>query len=180
MPFFSRKLQRLKNYDYSQNNSYFLTVCTQNKKHILGNVADGKMVLSEFGKQVDNRILNIEIMYKVKIENYVIMPNHIHILLLIDGIGTTQGFLPLNKGIEGFWATAVPFPTVSQIMQELKSVTTLDYINGVKSGSYEPFENKIWQKSFHDHIIRNKNDYLKIWEYIDNNPLKWDLDCYYN
>ena len=122
------------------------------------------MVLSEFGKQVDNRILNIEIMYKVKIENYVIMPNHIHILLLIDSIGTTQG----------------SFPTVSQIMQELKSVTTLDYINGVKSGSYEPFENKIWQKSFHDHIIRNKNDYLKIWEYIENNPLKWNLDCFYN
>ena len=65
-------------------------------------------------------------------------------------------------------------------MQELKSVTTLDYISGVKSGLYEPFENKIWQKSFHDHIIRNKNDYLKIWEYIENNPLKWDLDCYYN
>lgn len=122
------------------------------------------MILSEFGKQVDNRILNIEKMYKVNIENYVIMPNHIHILLLFDSIGTTQG----------------SFPTISRIMQELKSVTTLDYISGVKSGLYEPFENKIWQKSFHDHIIRNKNDYLKIWEYIENNPLKWDLDCYYN
>ncbi len=164
MPFFSRKPQRLKDYDYSRNNAYFLTVCTQNKKHILGSVSDGKMILSEFGKQVDKRILNIEKMYGVNIENYVIMPNHIHILLLIDGIGTTQG----------------SFPTVSQIMQELKSVTTLDYINGVKSGLFEPFENKIWQKSFHDHIIRNKNDYLKIWEYIENNPFKWDLDCYYN
>ena len=164
MPFFSRKPQRLKDYDYSRNNAYFLTVCTQNKKHILGNVVGGKMILSEFGKQVDNRILNIEKMYKVNIENYVIMPNHIHILLLFDSIGTTQG----------------SFPTISRIMQELKSVTTLDYISCVKSGLYEPFENKIWQKSFHDHIIRNKNDYLKIWEYIENNPLKWDLDCYYN
>ena len=164
MPFFSRKPQRLKDYDYSRNNAYFLTVCTQNKKHILGSVSDGKMILSEFGKQVDKRILNIEKMYGVNIENYVIMPNHIHILLLIDGIGTTQGL----------------FPTVSQIMQELKSVTTLDYINGVKSGLFEPFENKIRQKSFYNHIIRNKNDYLKIWEYIDNNPLKWDLYCYYN
>ena len=123
-----------------------------------------KMILSEFGKQVDKRILNIEKMYGVNIENYVIMPNHIHILLLIDGIGTTQG----------------SFPTVSQIIQELKSVTTLDYINGVKSGLFEPLENNIRQKSFYDHIIRNKNDYLKIWEYIENNPLKWDLDCYYN
>lgn len=60
MPFFSRKPQRLKNYDYSQNNAYFLTVCTQNKKHILGTVLHGEIILSEFGKQVDNRILNIE------------------------------------------------------------------------------------------------------------------------
>ena len=86
------------------------------------------MILSEFGKQVDNRISNIEKMYKVNIENYVIMPNHIHILLLFDSIGTTQG----------------SFPTISRIMQELKSVTTLDYISGVKSGLYESFKTKIW------------------------------------
>lgn len=95
MPYFNRKPQRLKSYDYSRNNAYFLTVCTQNKKHILGNVVGGKMILSEFGKQVDNRISNIEKMYKVNIENYVIMPNHIHILLLFDSIGTTQGSFPI-------------------------------------------------------------------------------------
>jgi len=58
-------------------------------------------------------------------------------------------------------------------------MTTNEYIRGVKNGLYEPFEKRIWQRSYYDHIIRNGEDYLRIWKYIDENPLKWAEDEYY-
>ena len=85
----------------------------------------------------------------IKIDKYVIMPNHIHLIILMDNTGG-HGNPPLQK-----------------IIGELKSYSTYN------------FGKEFWQRSFHDHIIRNENDYLKIWEYINNNPIKWNLDCYY-
>jgi REP element-mobilizing transposase RayT len=161
-----RKHQRIPNYDYSQNNAYFITMCTQNKKHILGEVKNCKMILNDFGIKVVSHIEKIELLYDdIKIDNYVVMPNHIHFIFTVShsDSGTTQG----------------SFPTISEIIQHLKTITTKDYIDGVKTGIYPAFDKKIWQKSFHDHIIRNEKGYLKIWVYIDNNPISWEKDCFF-
>lgn len=160
-----RKRQRLKNYNYAQNGAYFVTICTQDKNCLFGQVWHGKMHLNTAGKMVKQHLLKMQDLQGVSIEQYKVMPNHIHILLLFcrDTSGTTQR----------------SFPTVSSIIQGFKSATTADYVSLVKAGKCPAFQNRIWQKSFHDHIIRNENDFLRIWEYIAFNELKWEQDCFY-
>lgn len=149
-----RKPQRLKGYDYSQDNAYFITICTQNRIHLFGQIEKDTVVLNGTGRMVEERFLNIANQEGVYIDKFVIMPNHIHAII------TTQ-----QSGM-----------TVSEMVQRFKTVTTKLYIDGVKSGLYPPFEKKIWQKSFYDHIIRNEKGYLEIWQYIDENPYKWHED----
>ena len=70
-------------------------------------------------------------------------------------------------------------PTVSRIIQKFKRYSTIEYIKLIKQGILPPLKKRLWQRSFHDHIIRNKNDYEMIWKYIDVNPAKWENDCFY-
>ncbi len=155
-----RKPTRLRDYDYSQNGAYFITICTHERKCILGTIvgqglAPAEMDLSACGKMAKEQLLNLENRYKtIKIDKYVIMPNHIHIIL-------TQT------------AGASPCPTISDVICSYKSLTTR-MCNKAKNKSQ-----RIFQTSFHDHIIRGEKDYQKIWEYIDTNTAKWELDCFY-
>ena len=106
------------------------------------------MQLNEFGKIAEKNLEKIQKMYDtIKIDKYVIMPNHIHLILVID------------KGNN---------LSISNIIKKYKEWITKE------SGK------SVWQKSFHDHIIRNEKDYLRIWEYIDENVLRWSLDMYYS
>ena len=114
--------------------------------------------LTLYGNIVKEQIDLLEIRYKgLKIEKYVIMPNHIH--LLISNYGISAG--------------ASPCPTISDIMCSFKSITTCACKKqGLK-------ERQLFQSSFHDHIIRGEKDYRKIWEYIDTNVLRWEADCFF-
>ena len=158
----TRKPNRLKNYDYSQNGAYFITICTKDRKEILSQVIVGEglappvLKLSPFGECIKEQINNLEIRYEnVKIDNYVIMPNHIHILMRIEN--QTGG--------------ASPSPTVSDIICALKSLSTLE------CKKLLPID-ILFQRSYHDHIIRDDIDYQQIWQYIDENPTKWAEDKY--
>ncbi len=161
-----RKQARLNGYDYSQNGAYFITICTYNKECIFSRiVGDGtfdapKVLLSNTGKIVERELLNIESHYNnIKINKYVIMPNHIHLIIQI------------TERIN-------PFPTkkydISNVIGKFKASVTRNVGN-----AFMHSEKPIWQRSFHDHIIRDEKDYLKIWNYIDENPLKWNEDCFY-
>lgn len=152
-----RKPNRLKNFDYSQNGAYFITVCTKNKEKILSNIVGGDahiaplVKLTCFGITVDKFINNINIKYPhISVDKYVIMPNHIHLLVSID---------------RTMWASSPT--TISDIIRSLKILTT------------KQIGKAIFQRSFHDHIIRNEADYLKIWNYINTNPARWHEDCFY-
>ncbi len=156
-----RKPQRLSGFDYSQSNAYFITICTQNKLNLFGELINNSIELNDAGKMIREKIKSISGM-GVIVDKYVIMPNHIHAIIIINNNGTAQG----------------PFPTLSETVLRFKTITTKLYIDGVKNGAYLPFEKKIWQKSFYDHIIRDENGYLAIWKYIDENPLQWQDDEY--
>ena len=152
----TRKHIRLKEYDYSQNGYYFITICTAEKRKILCDISVGancvrpKITISEIGKLVEENIGILNDTYEtVKVDKYVIMPNHIHLIVVIQG-GRTQFA-----------------PTVSRIIKQFKGKVT-------KQVGF-----CIWQKSFYDHIIRDEKDYLRILEYIENNPGKWTEDKYY-
>ena len=152
-----RKPTRLPNYDYRQNGYYFITICTHNKENLLchivgeGLCALPSVKLTAIGEIVNNAILYINNRYTdLQIVKYVIMPNHIHLILSKQAGG--HGGPPLQ---------------VYDIIGRFKSFTNNKY-----SGT-------LWQRSFHDHIIRSEKDYLKIWNYIDTNPQKWNEDCFY-
>lgn len=153
-----RKINRLKKYDYSSDGAYFITICTKDKKQIFWNVGasiarPNKILLSKYGQIVEKSIIQISEIYKgIKVDKYVVMPNHIHMLISI-----------YNEN-----GRAMHAPTISQIVQQLKGIVT-------KQIGYS-----VWQKLFHDHIVRNKNDYEKIWQYIDTNPQNWQKDCFYS
>ena len=156
-----RKPNRLPDYDYSNNGMYFITICTQNKEHIFGKIVGASIArppeihLSAHGKIVKTAIENIHTHYPtVSVEKYVIMPNHIHLLLLIDTFNES--------------GRPMVAPTISTVIQQMKG-----YVS--KQIGFSP-----WQKLFHDHIIRGEKDYEKIWEYINTNPQKWENDCFYS
>ena len=152
----TRKPMRLSDYDYSSPGAYFVTVCTANRRCILSDITVGadalggpRLQLTDAGIVVEKYILTTERMPGFHVEKYVIMPNHIHMILRIDN-GPPR-------------ASA---PTVS------------DAVGAIKRLVNRRLGQDIWQRSFHEHVIRNENDYCEIAEYIDANPSKWADDCY--
>jgi putative transposase len=150
-----RKPNRLKNYDYSRNGAYFVTVCVKDRHELLGKIVgcDAHIAphieLSEYGMVVEKYIHGITGMV-----HYVIMPNHIHMIIEI------------HRENGSMWAST-PTQSVSQLIKSFKILVT------------KQIGFSLWQRSFHDHIIRNEQEYEKIWEYIATNPLKWEEDCFY-
>ena len=158
-----RKPTRLKGYDYSQNRAYFVTICTKDKVKLFGNITNGNIQLNNVGKIVSQQILKIESHYpNIKIDKYVIMPNHIHLLIRILE----------TEGIN-------PFPTIKYDIPNVVGKFKAGVSRIVGNAFMHSERKAIWQRSFHDHIIRDERDYLKIWKYIDENPLKWEEDCFY-
>ncbi len=160
----NRKPTRLKGYDYSTPGAYFVTVCTKDKRCVLGKiVGDGdfdvpKMNLSKYGIIIEKYLNFMNEKYNhMKIDSYVIMPNHIHLILNISDFagGASETAAPYNNEISKF-------------------ISLFKRYCNIECGE------NLFQRSFHDHIIRGEKDYLKIREYIDTNVLKWKTDCFYN
>jgi len=180
----TRKNIRLSGYDYSHNGAYFITVCTQYKQHTLARIVGQGLcscrtcesVLSHIGKIVQNELNKIPERYPtVKLDKFVIMPNHIHAILSISG--NSEPIQQTQERQEQICQTrglAYPCPTVGDIICAFKSITTK-----TANKTDETLGRKIWQFRFHDHIIRNDDEYNRIWQYIDENPMKWQNDCYY-
>jgi len=142
-----RKIIRLQDYDYSEENVYFITICVKDRLELLGKIIQDNIKLTTEGKIVNQNITKIEEIYKnVVIDDYVIMPNHIHILLLIK-----------------YKSNA----TISKIIKHFKTNVTRE------------IKYSILQKSFYEHIVRNKKEYFKIKEYIKYNVINWKKDKYF-
>ncbi len=148
-----RKSIRIGNYDYSTPGAYFITVCTANREKIFWNgvgadtIRPQNVPLSTAGKIVEQGILQIAEHYEnVVVDKYCIMPDHIHMILRIESY------------IDGRMISA---PTVSTVVGSMKRWVS------------RQIDRPIWQKSFYDHGIRNQQDYDEIWQYIENNPLKY-------
>ena len=212
-----RKHVRLKNYDYSQNGVYFVTICTKDRKPLLSTIPVGRgaltppqdalttttpvgrgaltppqdalttttpvgrgaltppqdalattipvgrgaltppeIHLSQIGEISDRYILNMNTAYGcVYVDHYVIMPNHIHLLLRIDSAPASSGGMRASR------------PTLQTIVRSFKTMVT------------RQIGTSVWQDSFYEHIVRSEASYLEIWKYIDENPIKWQEDKYY-
>ncbi|MCF6207035.1 MAG: hypothetical protein L3J47_09125 [Sulfurovum sp.] len=174
---YNRKSLRLKHYDYSREGYYFITVTTQNREHLFGEIVDGKMVLNVAGKMVNELWYDIPNDFNhVVLYDFVIMPNHIHGIIEI-----TKYDKPVGADMESKQrADMESAPTLSTILQSFKRHTTLRYIQMVKNNTLPPFQKRIWQRNFYEHVIRDETDYARIAEYIQNNPLTWENDTLNN
>ena len=153
----SRKPNRLHNYDYSTPGAYFVTICTKPSQNYFWNTipedisSPEEVSLSPFGAIVATVIKQISIIYpSVSVPCYVIMPNHIHLLL------------QLNQAPKG-----QPSPRLSRIITQLKGTVT------------KRIGTSIWQKLYHDHVVRNQQDFDRIANYIFANPMRWKKDRFY-
>ena len=155
----SRKPIRLPEYDYSQTGVYFITICTRDREPILSKIIirdDGSAFpcLNPAGHIVEKYMSLLSVKYPTaNIDRYIIMPDHVHLLLRLE--------LSHSRVVEFS-------PTLGNILGWFKYQTTKE-INAIT----EETGKHIWQRSYYDHIIRNDIDYLNIWQYIDENPLRW-------
>ena len=154
IPYPQRKPNRLREFDYSSNRAYFVTICTQDRKNTLCHiVGDGSPVPKPYGTIAALYITAISDKFpQVHVDHFVVMPNHIHLLVRVcaDECGR-----PLVA------------PTMSRVVKQLKGIVS------------KQVGDNIWQKSFHDHIIRNREDYEEHLRYIYENPLCWCYDELY-
>jgi len=170
-----RRSIRLKGYDYSQAGAYFITLCTQDRACLFGKVVNGEMRLNDAGRMVLaewNRLP--ERFPQVVLDAFVVMPNHVHGILVITDpaptVGATVGATPTVG------ATTRVAPTVGNIIGAFKSRVTVEYIRGVKTSGWPPFRGRLWQRNYYEHIIRNERALNAIRRYILENPLRWHLD----
>lgn len=146
-----RKSIRLKNYDYSSDGAYFITICTSDRQRILSNIRSPVIKLTAIGEIANSAFEYIEKLYDVEFDYRVIMPDHIHFILF------------LNQK-----ATARVAPTVDRVVGAYKS-----YISNERRKLLGKSCKTMWQRGYFDHIIRNDADLNEVRRYIDNNPIAY-------
>ncbi len=169
-----RRSIRLQNYDYSSQGAYFVTICTWSRESILGEVLNSAVQLSSSGDIVMRCWQDLPNHYSdIVLDEVVIMPNHLHGIILLNGDTDRAGLKPAPTGKK---PGLKPAPTGKQhglpeIIRALKTFSSRQ-ININRNTSGTP----VWQRNYFDRIIRNETELYKIREYIRNNPLKWELD----
>ena len=163
----SRHSIRLKDYDYAQAGWYFVTICTKGKACLFGNVENDVVRLSLIGRATEEQLIGISKHFPfVSIDAHVIMPNHIHAIIVIQPVGAAL-MPPVETSLS--IGPSLPPRSLSFIVQQYKSgVTRWCAANG--------FGYFGWQRGFYEHVIRNENDLHDVRNYIVCNPVKWNED----
>jgi len=155
---YNRKNIRLKNYDYRQNGLYFVTICIQNRDHLLGEISDNEHCIYDSGVMVQSVWNNLSQYYLgVKLHDFVVMPNHIHGIIELE-----------NSDLD-----------LSEIIRRFKIFTTHQYIKGVHDKNWQSFYKRLWQRNYYEHIIRDDESLKQLQQYILNNPLQWREDVFF-
>ncbi|MBK8032201.1 MAG: transposase [Chloroflexi bacterium] len=153
-----RKSPRLPGYDYAREGAYFVTICQQNRACLFGDIADQELCLNPAGVMLRRWWERLpEKFPDAEIDHFVVMPNHFHGIVLLKGDQTR-----LSDAVGWF-----------------KAMTTNAYIQNVKEQDWTPFEKRLWQRSYYDHIIRDEQGLEMIRRYVLTNPARWNEDTFY-
>lgn len=159
-PHRNRRSIRLQGYDYSRAGAYFVTVCTQNRQCLFGENVDGKMALNDAGRMIQTIWNGLpEHYHHVELDEFVVMPNHLHGIIAIVGAGLKPAPTPINQH------------GLPEIVRALKTFSARR-INEMRNTPGA----KLWQRNYYEHIIRNDDELNRIREYIANNPSQWEMD----
>lgn len=177
----ARRLIRLPDYDYAQFGPYFVTICTQGRACLFGEVRAGQMCLNRAGEMITAQWDELPRRFAGVVEDaFIVMPNHIHGILGIDNAdGCEASCRPAS----------VPSPdqplgrrfgtetgSLSRVIQAFKSLTTNAYIDGVRHEGWLRFDGNLWQRGYYDHVIRSNRALDAIRQYIVTNPARWSDD----
>jgi len=164
--FHHRKSIRLQGYDYSQEGLYFITICCQNRSCFFGEIQSGQMLLNEYGQIAHQEWLKTaELRSNIAIDEFVIMPNHMHGIIQVTKKEEASQRLDHTSGLHG------PSKTIGAIIRGYKSAVT-------KQVTQLGFGGQLWQRNYYDHIIRSEKSYIAIRNYIINNPENWKEDIF--
>ena len=171
-----RRSIRLKHYDYSQPGAYFITLCTQNRECLFGEIVDGQMVLNQYGKIVEQYWTEIPLQYtNTVLDEFIVMPNHLHGIIIITDIVGAIHESPLHE---------LPLPQwESFLSQNRRNMIIPKIIGRFKMNSAKQINQlrqtpgvSVWQRNYYEHIIRNEDELNRIQNYIVHNPLNWATD----
>lgn len=183
-----RRSIRLQGYDYSRAGAYFVTICTPNRECLFGEIVPGEMRLNEAGRMVWHWYNELENKFPdIQCDECVCMPNHIHFIVVNVGadlrVRPSVPDLRVRPGVSPPRNVASPRKEgehigspLRSIVQWFKTMSTNEYIRGVKQSGWRPFPGKLWQRNYWEHIVRNDQDLNGLREYIRNNPARWELD----
>ena len=179
-----RRSIRLRNYDYSNEGAYFVTICTWKRECLFGDIREGSMRLNDLGTVIFSSWNNLTNHYRyIELDEFVVMPNHVHGILFIVGAAfmtpdcatdAAQPFVvdrgAMNQGAmnQGAMNRA---PTVGEIVRGFKARCTIG-INKLRQTPGYP----VWQRDFFERVIRNEHELARIRDYISSNPMKWEFD----
>jgi REP element-mobilizing transposase RayT len=188
-----RRSIRLKGYDYRQAGAYFVTVCTQDRSFLFGEMVHGEMRLNDAGKMVYDVWNDLPAFYPgVQTDAFIVMPNHIHGIIIL--VGADPRVCPDAdprvcpdadprvcpdadpRVCPGQPQGVAPTMGLPDVVHRFKTMTTKRYADGVKRLGWEPFRGRLWQRNYYEHIIRNEESLNRIREYILTNPMRWALD----
>jgi len=201
-----RQSIRLKGYDYSRVGAYFVTICTQGRACLFGEVVGGAMRMSAAGQMTLSEWEALPTRFPtIELGAFVVMPNHVHGIIVITPVGA--GLVPARNdpadadgvdtdgadadgvdtdgadtdgadtdGADANGATTRVAPTVGGVVGAFKSWTTVLYTRGVKQSAWPAFRGRLWQRNYYEHVIRNEESLMRIHQYIVENPLRWAMD----
>jgi REP element-mobilizing transposase RayT len=176
-----RRSIRLQRYDYAQAGAYFVTICTQNRECLLGEVVDGEMILNDAGRTVQSMWDSLPDRFPfIELDQFGVMPNHVHGIIVLTGRHPTMDDRPHptlgDHKDRPYKARGTHAGTIGRVVQAFKSVTIHGYGVGVRHHRWPTFDGRLWQRNYHEHIIRDEDSLNRIREYIAANPLRWELD----
>lgn len=150
-----------------------MTICVQKRECLFGEIVDGEMRLNDAGKMVKEIWTQIPGKYpNIDLDEYSIMPNHIHGIVIVGA--TPRGCPEIIGQAQG------PAPTkilsLSVVVHRFKTLTTKRYIDGVRLHHWTMCNQRLWQRNYYEHIIRNDKEYWAINQYIRDNPINWEAD----
>jgi putative transposase len=197
-----RRSIRLKGYDYANSGAYFVTIVTQGRECLFGEIVNAETRLNDAGSVIEHWWFELNNKFRtVETDEFVIMPNHFHGIVGIADVGADLRVGPVGKGTHAGVPLQETHPVrpvarrgapmcapvlapqntshrtpLPAIVQWFKTMTTNEYLRGVKTSGWASFQGRLWQRNYYEHVIRDEESLNRIREYILNNPAQWASD----
>lgn len=171
-----RRSIRLAAYDYAQEGAYFVTICTQGRACLFGDVIDGVMRPNDAGRLMREQWIALARLFNGLTANeVVVMPNHVHGIIQIHRQATANVGPPVEGAPAEEPHSGLPV-SLGRIVGAFKSCSTNAYITGVSTMRWPPFRGRLWQRNYYEHVIRDEKSFARIRQYMQDNPLQWSMD----